>query len=458
MTSTEASPSSWKNWPDEGKLQLRNALWKKARRPEQIPPEGEAWIWYIRGGRGSGKTRTGAEALAEQIVPTINEGSERGDWGVIAPTFGDARDICFEGPSGLKTALAGFTDGPWRKAWNRSQGQLRLANGATVFADGADDGALRVQGKNLRGAWLDEVGLWKKWEQAFDESITFAVRMSPAVMIATGTPKVGHGLVTRLLKGDPNHDIPPADYHSHMKMVDNIDNLSTVLVQKLIKRYGGTALGKQELDGELLEEVEGALWTIALIHENRIREAGPSTRVVVGVDPAGGATETGIVAAGVTYHCICGEPGAHAYVLDDHSLLGSPDSWGSAAVNLFDQQAADRIVGEVNYGGDMVEKVVRSVRSNISFKAVRATRGKAVRAEPVVALYEQGRVHHVGTFGDLESEMTTWVPPERPNGSSWSPNRLDALVWAITELGLIDNFEASINASQVTTARIGRQM
>lgn len=444
MILTDPSLSSWKNWDDDAKLTLRRALWVAGRRPEQVPPDGEAWIWYIRGGRGSGKTRTGAEALAEQIIDTMDEGPEAGDWAAIAPTFGDSRDVCFEGPSGLRHALAGYTDGSWRKAWNRSQGQLRLANGATVFADGADDGALRVQGKNLRGAWLDEVGLWKKWELAFDESITFAVRLRPAVLIATGTPKVGHGLVTRLLRGDPDRGIAPADHQSHMRMADNIDNLSPVMVQRLIERYGGTTLGRQELEGELLEEVEGALWTSALIHSHRLAEAGDMSRVVVAVDPPGGATEAGIVAAGVTHRCICGVKGTHAYVLADTSGKGSPDTWGQAAVDLFDELEADRIVGEVNYGGDMVEKVVRSVRAGIAFSAVRASRGKAVRAEPVVALYEQGRIHHVGTFGDLESEMTTWT-----QDSSWSPNRLDALVWAITELGMTERREARVsNPSQ----------
>jgi phage terminase large subunit-like protein len=217
-------------------------------------------------------------------------------------------------------------------------------------------------------------------------------------------------------------------------MIDNIANLAPVLVERLIARYEGTTLGRQELDGEYLEDIEGALWTAGLIQAHRIQEAGEMSRVVVGVDPPGGATEAGIVAAGVTGRCVCGKPGQHAYILGDASLKGSPDSWGQKVVELFDEVEADRVVGEVNYGGDMVEKVVRSVRQSIPFTAVRATRGKAVRAEPVVALYEQGRIHHVGTFGDLESEMTTWTPD-----ASWSPNRIDALVWAITELGLTEN-------------------
>lgn len=427
----------------EVKRRLSSVLWEsKLRREAQIPPEGESWVWYVQGGRGSGKTRTGSEGLAAQIIATIEagDGDEQGDWAVVAPTFGDARDVCVEGPSGLRSALAGWTDGPWQKAWNRSQGQLKLANGATLFADGADDGALRVQGKNLRGAWADEVGLWRKWEQAWDESLAFAVRLEPGVIIATGTPKAGHGLVKRLLFGDPDLGIPPADHFSKMRMKDNLANLSAAVIARLEARYANSTLGRQELEGEYLEDVEGALWSAGLIQAYRLMEAGDMSRVVVAVDPPGGATEAGIVAAGVTHRCVCGVKGSHAYVLADVSGKGSPDTWGQAAVDLYDEMEADRIVGEVNYGGDMVEKVVRSVRSGISFSAVRATRGKAVRAEPVVALYEQGRIHHIGTFGDLESEMTTWTPD-----ASWSPNRLDALVWAITELGLTERREARIS-------------
>lgn len=452
MTLTAESPNSWQRWTAEQKHKLATALWAELRRPEQIPPQGTTWVWYVQGGRGSGKSRTGAEGLADLIIDTIQagDGDEEGDWGIIAPTFGDARDTCVEGPSGIRSALAGWTDGPWKKAWNRSQGQLRLINGATVFADGADDGALRVQGKNLRGAWADEVGLWRRWEQAWEESLAFAVRLDPACIIATGTPKAGHGLVKLLLFGDKDRGIEPADHKSMMRMIDNIANLSPDLVARLQARYAGTTIGRQELEGEYLEEVEGALWTANLIGTNRLSQAGESSRVVVGVDPPGGATEAGIVAAGLTNHCVCGQGlMPHAYVLADESMKGSPDSWGQAAVNCLDDYQADRIVGEVNYGGDMVEKVIRTVRPGVPFKAVRATRGKAVRAEPIVALYEQGRVHHVGTFGDLESEMTTWTPD-----SSWSPNRLDALVWALTELGLHQNSEASISGRRVAERRI----
>ena len=436
MTSTDLFASSWQRWPAAAKLKLRQALWAELCRPAQQAPEGTGWTWYLRGGRGSGKTRAASEALASLIREAVerDDPSEAGDWAVVAPTFGDGRDTCVEGPSGLRLTLAGYTKGPWQKAWSRSYGQLLIANGSTLFIDGANDGAERIQGKNLRAVWCDEIGLWTHWQKAWDESILFAVRKDPGVKIVDGTPKAGHGLVKRLMYGDPKSKIPPAEYQSHMKTSDNIDNLSPIMVEQLLSRYGGTTLGRQELEGELLTEVEGALWTQRLIDTYRLSAAGPMIRVVVGVDPAGSeSTETGIVSAGLARGvCACGvhDQVPHVYVLADDSLGGSPDQWGTAAVMAFDDAKADRIVGERNYGGDMVGHVIKTVRPGVAFGYVTAARGKDVRAEPVVALYEQGRVHHVGTFGDLESELTTW----RPKVDSWSPNRLDALVWAVTEL------------------------
>lgn len=465
MTSTAHTDSLWESLTDEAKRAIRARLWQeKLRRTEQALPAGDGWTWYIRGGRGSGKTRAGAEGLAELIIASIQagDGDEAGDWGIVAPTFGDGRDVCVEGPSGLRPALAGWTDGPWEKAWNRSQGQLRLANGATVFCDGADDGAPRVQGKNLRGLWADEVGLWKRWETAWDESIAFAVRLAPGCIIATGTPKAGHGLVRRLVNGDPDKGIPPADHQSHMKMADNLANLSQHMVDRLVGRYSGTTLGRQELEGELLDEVEGALWRPTLIDANRLKWPdgldfdgrmawANMRRVVVAVDPPGGATEAGIVVAGITYQCPCGgDRLPHALVLDDASIKGSPDEWGTKAVTEYREWRADRLVGEANFGGDMVESTIRTIDTRVAYKNVRATRGKVRRAEPVHALYEQGRIHHTETFGDLESEMTTWTPDE-----AWSPNRLDALVWAVTELEVETRPQTRRTGAALAAARIG---
>ncbi len=460
MTSTGASSSSLGRLPDEQRRKLARSLWHSLRREPQIGPEGEWSTWYVRGGRGSGKTRTGAEGLADDIIVTIEAGDSglEGDWAVIAPTFADARDTCVEGPSGLRGALAGYID-----KWNRSMGHLQLVNGATVFCDGADDGADRIQGKNLRAAWCDEIGLWRispkdrarldteRLEvKAWDESVMFAVRMDPGHIYVTGTPKRGHVLVKRLLDD-------PTVHVTHMRMIDNIDNLHPTTIERLIRKYENTALGAQELDGEFLEDVEGALWVRAMIDASRVKTAGRMARIVVAVDPPGGATEAGIVAAGITAGpCVCDhqENLPHAYVITDRSLFPSgPNHWGSEAIQTYHDHKADKVIGETNYGGDMVISTINNIDHTVPVDKVTATRGKIIRAEPIAALYgdparpetwEQSRVHHVGMFPDLEEEQTTYTPLV---AGSWSPNRLDALVWALTALELSEWRPATISSA-----------
>lgn len=222
--------------------------WRELARPEQLPPAGDWRIWYIRGGRGGGKTWTGANVLAELI-----QTNPPGEWAVIAPTYGDARDTCIESAdSGLLAAL-GL---PRTYAgWNRSMGELRLPNGAVVYADGADDGALRIQGKNLRGAWCDEVGLWKRWKTAWTESVRFAVRKAPGKIIATGTPKVAMPAIklVRTLLADA------AVAKSLLRTEDNAANLHPATLADLLT-MAGTALGRQELEGEVLTDDEGGVF------------------------------------------------------------------------------------------------------------------------------------------------------------------------------------------------------
>lgn len=391
-------------------------MWHSQRRQSQTPPDGDWSTWYVRGGRGSGKTWTASHYLAELI-----ERNPPGDWGVVAPSYGEMRDVCIEGPSGLLVALGGER-GPWVKTWNRSLGELKLTNGATVFGDGADDGATTIQGKNLRGVWADEVGLWKvtQWEEAWEESIGFAVRLSPAVKIATGTPKRGHPLV-RKLYGDARVA------QTLLLTVDNADNLDSRQLQEWLNEYEGTTRGRQELYGEVLEDIEGALWTLKLIEDGRAY-APPFRRVVIGVDPAVSKTEksdeTGIIAAGLGVN-------GDGYVLADASLRGHPIEWARAAVDLYHQLQADRIVAEVNQGGEMVSQTIRTVDPNVPITLVRASKSKQARAEPIAAMYEQGRIHHLRehSFEKLETQMTTWSPRVED-----SPDRVDALVWALTDL------------------------
>lgn len=232
-------------WPTADKIkllgQLRSKLWLEQARPEQRQPEGDWRTWYLMGGRGSGKSRTGSETFCTWI-----NDHPGGEWAIVAPTFADARDTCVESSSsGILTIL-----GPSVQNWNRSLGELLLVDGSKIYLDGADDGALRIQGKNLRGAWCDEVGLWNQWDRAWNESLAFAVRHAPARIVATGTPKMGHGLV-KLLVDD--NTIPKA----RMRTSDNLANLNSAAVRELYTKYSGTRLGSQELDGEWLEAIEG---------------------------------------------------------------------------------------------------------------------------------------------------------------------------------------------------------
>lgn len=370
----------------------------------------------MQGGRGSGKTRTGAETLAIWILSNAP-----GDWGIVAPTYGDARDTCIEGASGLLERL-----GPAVENWNRSIGEITLYNGAKVFADGADDGALRVQGRNLMGCWADEVGLWREWRRAWEESISFAVRIDPARIIATGTPKRNNPGFVKMLLNDPGTIV------TRPSLENNKGNLSPVQVAELFRRYEGTRLGQQELYGEMIDDVEGALWTYEMIERSRAERPDPETihRAVVAVDPAvttsAESDETGIVVASV----VVGPTKTDGYVTHDLSGRYSPDEWAQVAVDAYYEHHLDRIVAERNQGGDMVKHTIATVDPNVPVSLVWASRGKQARAEPVSALYEQGRIHHCGAFAELEAEQTGWSQGDN------SPSRLDALVWALTDLML----------------------
>jgi phage terminase large subunit-like protein len=352
--------------------------------------------------------------------------NEPGDWAIIAPTYGDARDVCVEGPSGLIQALGGRRS-PLIENWNRSIGELFLASGAKVYIDGADDGALRVQGKNLRGAWCDEVGLWRDWDISWNESLAFAVRLDPGRIVATGTPKTGHPLV-RLLLSDTGTQV------THMRTLDNAANLQPAALAYLLEKWQGTRRGRQELEGEFLDEVLGALWAPETIEKHRVREAPPLDRVVVGVDPSGaadedsGSNEIGIVVAGFCAH------DQQWYVVGDYSLTAGPADWARATVAAYELHKADVIVAERNFGGEMVRHTIRTADANAPVKLVNSSRGKAVRAEPISLLYEQGKVHHVGVLPELEDQMCHWVPPQPGESRRDSPDRMDALVFALTEL------------------------
>jgi phage terminase large subunit-like protein len=404
--------------------------WRKTSRPDQVLPP-EPWRTLILlGGRGSGKTRAGAQGLVELILSD----PEPGEWAIVAPTYRDAWATCVEGESGLLTALGSSMakirngDCPVVLSAARGYAEVRLRNGHVVRADSADDGALRIQGKNLKGAWLDELGLFAKWEVAFDESIAFAVRRGGSKIIATGTPKVSRPaakLIRRLINESKDDATVVV---RRLRTTDNLSNLSETFFRSVVARSKGTRLERQELEGELLDDNDQALWSRENIERNRVDpdKVPDLSRVVIALDPAvtslTSSDETGIIVAG--------EDGrGHGYVLADLSMHGSPQRCMERAVAAYRQFDGDRVIGEANNGGDFIGALLKTVDPNVPYQKVTASRGKAVRAEPVSSLYELGRVHHAGVFMELEDEMVTWVP-----GDADSPDRMDALVWAVTAL------------------------
>ena len=378
-------------------------------RPAQLAPKGEWRVWLILAGRGFGKTRAGAEWVIERVKSGLFS-----HVALIAETSADARDVMVEGP---ESGILAVSPRDFLPNYEPSKRRLTWPNGAIATTYSGDEPD-QLRGPQHDTAWADEPAKWKYAQQAWD-NMQFGLRIGPKPQAcATTTPKPT-AFMKRLVKDTHTAITRGATW-------DNVTNLAPAFLEYIRGRYEGTYLGRQELRGELLEEVEGALWKQADIDKLRVLKHPDLVRVIVGVDPAATSTEdsdhTGIVVAGI------GED-RQGYVLDDASLKGTPKEWASAAITAYYKHRADRIIAEVNNGGDMVEHTIRTVDADVSYKKIHASRGKLTRAEPVASLYEQGRIHHVGTFADLESEMCTWVP-----GDAKSPDRMDALVWALTEL------------------------
>jgi predicted phage terminase large subunit-like protein len=394
--------------PDPEKVRYCWPLWA---RPAQRPPMWRWRTWLVLAGRGFGKTRTGVEWVRAEV-----EAQRLGRLAIVAPTAADVRDTLVEGESGiLATASPKF-----RPRYEPSKRRLTWPNGAIATTFSADEPD-RFRGPQHDGALCDEMAAWKDPDASWD-MLMFGLRLGtePRAVVTT-TPRP-IPLVRRLV-ADPTTAVTRGSTY------ENAANLAPAFLDEIIKRYEGTRLGRQELLAEILDDIEGALWSRKMIDDARIGKASAPdlARVVVAIDPAVTHTdesdETGIVVAGQ------GVDGDY-YVLDDLSCRLSPDGWATRAVSAYEAHKADRIVGEVNNGGELVESVLRTVGRTVAYKAVRASRGKAVRAEPVAALYEQGRVHHVGAFPKLEDQMCGWVP----GAGDRSPDRMDALVWAMTEL------------------------
>lgn len=404
--------------------------------------------WALIGGRGCGKTDGAANEVSRHVRgPACLTGSQPHRIGIVAPTLGDAVDACVTGPSGLKAhdPLARMVSGIGGT-------YVRWPGGSEAKLFGAftpDDVERFRAGGNRCLVWLEEVAAWRMLERVL-EQIDFGLRLGPHPRkIVSSTPKPRKAF-RDLLAEDGTVRTYTAE--GNIPTMDDNPDLPQAIKDKLRKRYGGTRIGRQELKGEMLDDIPGAYWSPDAIERNRLTPEMTLgrllARVVVAVDPAATATdesdETGIGAAAkviVPAHKVLRElegmdvvhpqePHAHYYVLEDVSGRYSPHEWATAAVGLFDRRRADKIIGETNNGGDMVGATIRNVRRDIAFRKVVASRGKAVRAEPIAELYEQDLVHHIGILPELEDQLTTYTGPD----SIEHDDRLDWLVYALTEL------------------------
>ncbi|MFC5507180.1 MULTISPECIES: DNA-packaging protein [Hyphomicrobiales] len=384
------------------------------------PPPPLRGVWLVLGGRGAGKTRTGAEwvkGMALGQEPYAPAATER--IALVGETQGQVRDVMIEGVSGL---LAIHTR--WeRPSWYPSRRRLEWPNGAIAQVFSAEDPE-GLRGPQFGAAWSDELAKWPNLQETWD-MLQFGLRLGDRPrQIVTTTPRPVP-LIKRLL-ADPEVAVSRAATSA------NRFNLAADFIRSVTLSYGGTRLGRQELDGELVEESADALWTRAMIEECREREAPALARIVVAVDPPASssarADSCGLVVAGL-------DGDGLGHVLEDGTVAGArPHEWAAKAVALYRRFEADALVVEVNQGGEMATAVIREVDAGVPVSAVRATRGKYLRAEPVAALYAQGRVRHAGAFPALEDEMCDFGPGGLSSGRS--PDRLDALVWALTHLML----------------------
>ena len=398
--------------PQDARAQFEY-LWPLVARENQTPPDGPWTAWILLAGRGFGKTRTGAEWVRAQV-----ESGKAGRIALVARTPAEIRDTMIQGESGILSISP-----PWAMPeYESTKRKLTWPNGATasLFSSYEPD---QLRGPQFDAAWCDELASWKYPRDTWD-NLAFALRLGPDPRcVVTTTPKPI--ALLRELVARPDVVVTRGTTY------DNEDNLAPSFYSQIRAQYEGTRTGRQEIHADLLDQSEDALWERQWIDDSRVKQAPESlVEVVVAIDPAVSSNarsdETGIVVAGVDRDKRC-------YVLADGSGRMSPNTWAERAMSLYDKHNADRIIGETNNGGDLVQEVLRTASGGktFRFRAVNASRGKYARAEPVAALYEQGKVHHVGTLPELEDQMCTWTPR---GPADVSPDRMDALVWAITQL------------------------
>lgn len=391
--------------------------------PHQLPPSGDWRSWVIMGGRGAGKTRAGAEWVRSRV-----EGNRPRDPGacsriaLVGETFDQVREVMIFGESGILAC----SPPDRRPEWSATRRRLTWPNGAEAAAFSAHDFE-GLRGPQFDGAWVDELAKWKNGQDAWD-MLQFALRLGDDPRVCVTTTPRNVGVLKDLLKA-------PSTVVTHARTQDNSAYLAESFLAEVQARYAGSRLGRQELDGVLLEEAEGALWKMAELERAQVGAVPDLDRIVVAVDPPvtghAGSDTCGIVVVGAVLQ---GPPQSwRAYVLEDASVASSsPLAWAKAAVAAMRRHSADRIVAEVNQGGDLVEAVLRQVDPLVPYAKVHASRGKVARAEPVAALYEQGRVHHLCGLAELEDQMCRMGP--RGFEGKGSPDRVDALVWGMTEL------------------------
>ncbi len=381
--------------------------WPVHARPSQREPGGNWRYWLILAGRGYGKTRVGAEWVRARATA----GTYR-YVNVAGATADDARDIMVEGESGILACCH-----PWeRPEYRKHESKLIWPNGCQSLIFTADKPD-RFRGKQHEALWADELAAWR-YPEAWDQAM-LGLRIGPDPRaVITTTPRPTR-LIRELVANPDCHTTRGSTY-------ENKTNLHPSFFATIIRKYEGTTLGRQELDAEILDSVEGALWTRALIDATRVDHAPPCRKKVVAVDPNVSseehANEAGIVVCGWDHVTL------HGFVLEDATEVGGPDAWTRRAIRAYHEHSADRIVAEKNNGGELVRIAIHSVDPAVPVKLVTASQSKRTRAEPVAMLYEQGRVHHAGTFPDLEDQLVTWTPIDD------SPDRLDAMVWGLTEL------------------------
>jgi phage terminase large subunit-like protein len=398
--------------------------WFLIARDEQLPPDfhhpGTRWhTWLFMAGRGAGKTRAGAEWVRARALAAMRAGAGPLRIALVAPTHHDARAVMVEGESGLLRVCA--ADGPHRPRFEPARRHLLWPDGtlAQLFSAEEPD---TLRGPQFHFAWCDEIARWRRGQEVWD-MLLMALRLGEQPQVLATTTPAPVPLLRRLLS-------QPGTWLSRARTRDNAANLAPGFITAMEARYGGTRLGRQELDGELLTEPEGTLFPRHLLEAAREPAPPPLARVIVAVDPPAGhgpGSVCGIIVAGI-------DAAGTVHILEDASLTAAtPAGWARAAVAACHRHRADRLVAEVNQGGDMVEAVLRQVDARVPFRAVHASRGKAVRAEPVAALLEQGRLRLAGTFPRLEDELVMF---EDLLAAGRSPDRADAFVWAVTDLAL----------------------